>query len=884
MIGTKLAHYEITGHLGTGGMGEVYQATDSKLGRSVAIKLLPEAFTHDTERVARFEREARVLASLNHPNIAAIYGVEESGGRKFLVMELVGGETLAERIVRRPIPVEETLNIAKSICEALEAAHERGIIHRDLKPGNVMVRSDGTVKMLDFGLAKITASAEADATSSNSPTMLSSMPYTILGTAAYMSPEQVTGKEADRESDVWAFGCVLYEMLTGRRAFQGGSLSEVLAGILKSEPDWHQLPGGSEGVYRLLRRCLQKDQKSRLRDFRDARIEIDEVQSEAKRGDPVVQSVSHPRERFALISALALVVLFVSVVGIRAFRQERPSPELRLEINTPPTTDPVSLAISPDGHKVVFVANNEGGSQLWLRSLDSVSARPLAGTDGARFPFWSPDNRSIGFFAEGKLKRMDIDAGSVRPLADAVIGQGGTWNADGIIVFAPNPAGGLRRVSANGGESTVITRVGELQVSHRFPQFLPDGRHFLYYRTGVPEARGVYIGQLDASETRRMFDTDFAAVYASTGQLLFVRQGTLFAQNFDPNRLALTGDPYPVAGQVVAASAGLGALSASAAGPVVYRTGSAVAQRQFMWFDRTGKEIEKVGGPDSAAPSDPSLSPDGRRVALHRTVNGNTDIWLLELGRNVLSRLTFDPAVELRPTWSPDGRRIVFQSNRLPRTGTGLFDLYQKTVFGTGSEERFLTTPQSETVTDWSRDGRFVLYRTDAGGELKTGFDIWAFQADGDQKPFPVLRTNFEERDGQFSPDGKWIAYQSNESGRVEIYVQPFSGREDKVSGKGQISTNGGAQVRWRPDGKELFYIALDGRLMAVSIRIAPDSQSIDAGPPVALFPTRVGGAVQGISRQQYMVSPDGRQFLMNNVMEEVASPIAVILNWKPKL
>jgi eukaryotic-like serine/threonine-protein kinase len=846
VIGSKLAHYEITSHLGSGGMGDVYQATDTKLGRSVAIKLLPEAFSHDADRAARFEREARVLASLNHPNIAAIYGIEEASGRKFLVMELVGGEPLAERIVRGPIPVEETLNIAKSICQAVEAAHEKGIIHRDLKPGNVMVGSDAAVKVLDFGLAKITTSAEVGAAPSTWPTMISMMPGTILGTAAYMSPEQVSGKEADRESDVWAFGCVVYEMLTGRRAFQGGSFTEVLANILKSEPEWHRLPDGSEGVHRLLRRCLQKDPKSRLRDFRDVRIEIDEVQSETERGHPLVQNVSRGRERFALISALALVALFAVAMGIWAFRQERPSPELRLEINTPPTTDPVSLAISPDGRKIVYVANNEGGSQLSLRSLDSISARPLAGTDAARFPFWSPDNRSIGFFAEGKLKRIDIDGGSIRPLADAVIGQGGTWNADGVIVFAPNPAGGLSRVSASGGESTVIMRVQQ-QVSLRFPQFLPDGRHFLYYRTGNPEARGVYIGQLDALETHRMFDADFAAVYASTGHLLFVRQGTLFAQNFDPNKLALTGDPYPVAGPV-AAGAGLGALSASAVGSVVYRSGSVAGQRQFIWFDRAGKEIERVGGPDSAAPSDPSLSPDGRRVALHRTVNGNTDIWLLELGRNVLGRFTFDPAVELRPTWSPDGRRIVFQSNRLPHTGSTFFDLYQKTVFGTGTEERFLATPQNENVTDWSRDGRFVLYRTDAGSELKTGFDIWAFRTDGDPKPFPVVRTSFEERDGQFSPDGKWIAYQSNESGRVEIYVQPFSDREEKVSGKGQISTNGGAQVRWRPDGKELFYIALDGRLMAVSIRIAPDSQSIDADPPVALFPTRVGGLYKALA------------------------------------
>jgi serine/threonine protein kinase len=875
MIGTKLAHYEITRHLGTGGMGEVYQATDSKLGRSVAIKLLPEAFTHDADRAARFEREARVLASLNHPNIATIHGVEESGGRKFLVMELVTGETLAEKIKRGAIPLDESLGIATQITEALEAAHEKGVIHRDLKPANIKVTPEGKVKVLDFGLAKAFAADASGIDLSNSPTMMSATtPGMILGTAAYMSPEQTKGKETDRATDVWAFGCVLYEMLTGRRVFDGETVSEILAGVLKSDPEWNRLPAGTpEGIRRLLRRCLQREEKRRLRDVRDARIEIDEAQI----GPQVdaARDTSRRRERLAWVSSLVLVVIIAAVATVGALRPAPLSPETRLEISTPPTTDPVSMAISPDGQKIVFVANSENGSRLWLRSLGSVSAQPLSGTESAQFPFWSPNNRSVGFFADGKLKRVDVDGRSVQAMANAPQARGGTWNRDGTILFAPGSAGPIFRMSDAGGEPVPLTRPdGPKQTGHRFPQFLADGRHFLYFVTGSPEVRGVYISSLAGSETRRLLNADGAATTASSGQLLFVLQGTLFAQDLDPIRMELTGSASAIAEHVtIDVPANLPAISASTAGPILYRAGSPGGQRQFVWFDRSGKEIGRVGSPDTANALGPSISPDGRHLALSRTVSGNFDIWLLDTARGVLSRFTLDPSFEINPVWSPDGARIVFNSAR-----TGVVDLYQKLVIGPpGSEKPLLATAQPKTATDWSPDGRFLLYHSQ---DPKMGWDIWALPLDANGKPgdpFPVVQTNFDELEAQFSPDAKWIAYQSNETGRFEIYVQPFPGPGGRSA---PISTNGGGQLRWRHDGKEIFYIALDGKLMAVSIRPASNAQTLEAGSPVPLFVPRIASKVT----PPYIVSPDGQRFLINTITEDASTaPITVIQNWKPK-
>src|SRR5262245_52949858 len=666
--GTQLGAYEIVGPLGAGGMGAVYLAHDSKLKRDVAIKVLPDEFAQDAERVARFQREAEVLASLNHPHIAAIYDLAEFDCSRFLVLELVEGETLADRIARGPILLDEALPMARQVAEALEAAHEKGIVHRDLKPENIKLTNDGNVKVLDFGLAKVREAEGAGTNLSNSPTMMTAgTPGMILGTPAYMSPEQAKGKEADRTADVWAFGCVLYAMLTGRAAFDGETVGEILGGVFKAEPDWHRLPSGTpEGIRRLLRRCLQKDRRLRFHDIADARIELEEVQSEPQTDARAVLSAPRRREQFAW-SAFVLVTLVAVVVIVQALRPAPPTFEARLEIVTPPTGSPASFAISPDGRKVVFETSIEGRSSLSLRSLDSTSLRQLPGTDGASNPFWSPDSASVGFFAEGKLKRIDIDSGSLRMLASAPTGRGGTWSRSGVILFTPDVAGPVFRISASGdGEPVAVTRVdAPRQGNHRFPQFLPDGRHFLYYVIGTPEARGVYVGQLEGPALPRLLDADAAAVYASSGQLLFVRRGTLFAQGFDPVRLELSADSYRVAEQVIVDNANRAAISASAAGPIIYRSGSSGGQKQFVWFDRSGKEIGKVGNPDFWGNS--SLSPDGSQVAMNRTVDGNMDVWLLELRRSLLRRFTLDPANDTGAIWSPDGGSIVFSSNRKAR-------------------------------------------------------------------------------------------------------------------------------------------------------------------------------------------------------------------------
>jgi len=874
--GTRLGAYEILSLLGAGGMGEVYRARDTKLRRDVALKVLPESFTRDAARIARFRREAQVLASLNHPHIGAIYGLDEANDTQFLVLELVDGRTLADRIAKGPLPLVETLAIARQMTEALEAAHDQGIVHLDLKPANVVLTRDGHVKVLDFGLAKAIDPGTTPLDVTNSPTLTSPAMLTgvgvILGTAAYMSPEQAKGQETDCTADLWAFGCVVYEMLTARRAFDGQTVTEALANVLKTEPDWQRLPVETpEGIRRLLRRCLRKEPALRLRDMRDARLEIDEAQSGSPTDAPEVRASSRGGERLAWSLAMGLVTLIAAVLAVRASRPLTPAAETRLDITTPPTTDLTSLAISPDGQKVVFAATSGARSQLWLRSLDSASARPLEGTETASFPFWSPDSRSIGFFADAELKRIDIAGGSAVVLANAPYGRGGAWSGDGAMLFVPNPGSPILKISATGGKSIAVTQVAMPQQQHQSPQFLPDGRHFLYYVLGAADAGGVYVGDLGGSKATRILAADAAAVYAPSGHLLFVRRGTLFAQNFDPARLALGGSPFPVAEQV-AVEASFAALSASGTGPLVYRTGSTDRQQQLTWLDLSGKETGTVGEPVNA-PSTPSLSPDGRRVAAQRGVGGNIDIYLLETARAGLNRFTVDAADDIFPVWSPDGGRIVFSSTRK----RGL-DLYLKSASGTGNDELLLETPQIKAATSWSQDGRFLLY---SSADPTTGFDIWALPMNGERKPFSVIQTKSNERLAQFSPDGRWIAYESDESGRYEIYLQPWSDSRGNAGGKVPISTAGGAQVRWRHDGKALFYIALDDRLMMVPIRFASNGQAAEPGAPVPLFATRVGGAVQVFPRYRYSVSADDRQFLMDLEREGVAaSPITVLINW----
>ena len=867
--GTRFGPYEVVSPLGVGGMGEVYRAHDSRLKRDVALKVLPAAVAEDTDRHTRFRREAQVLASMNHPNIAAIYGLEESDSVSALILELVEGETLADRIARGALSEEEALRIAGQIGDALESAHDRGIIHRDLKPSNIALAAEGTVKVLDFGLAKILGT-QHDLDAGSSPTMTGTTPGMILGTAYYMSPEQATGREADRAADVWAFGCVLYEMLTGRRAFEGATAGDVLASVLKTEPDWQRLPERTpESIRRLLRRSLEKDVKLRLRDIRDARLEI----ADAKSIPPVPperRAQLRRGERWAWAAGVALLCVVCTALVVRALRPVASAGEVRLEDNTP-TSRSALVAVSPDGSTIVSLGVTGGIARLWLRPLASSSARPLAGTERAMTAFWKPDSRSLAFVADAALKRIDLADGSVRVLASPVpVAFGGAWSQDGSILFSTNPGAPILRVSENGGEPAPATRfVSPQQRSQSDPRLLLDGHHFLFFVTGTAEARGVHLGQLDSLETKRLFDADGPAVQSAAGPLLFVRQGTLWAQEFDMDRLALVGEPVAVDTQVTAGTT----LSASSAGPIAYRTPAADSgERQFVWIDRSGKELKKVTYSDTSA-TGPALSRDGGHLAVYRFKDDNMDIWSYGTERGTWDRLTFDPGDDINPVWSPNGAAIIFGSRR-----AGRMDLYRKVVGSPpGSEELVLSTPSVKFPMDWSSDGAFLLYNSI---DAAHGLDIWALRLNGPLEPFAVVQTDYNEQLPQFSPNGKWIAYQSNRTGRDEIYLRPFPGPGNDVP----ISTQGGTQPRWTPNGAngaELFYVEPDARLMVVSIQFAPDSASFQLDRPRELFtgPIRASGA----PRQQYVVVPDGKSFIVNTVAgQTMASPITVILNWKP--
>ena len=867
-------------------MGKVWRAHHTALKRDDALKVLPDAFASDPDRLARFRREAQVLASLNHPNIAHVYGLEQSDGVQALVMELVEGPTLADRIAQGPIPVDEALPIAKQIAEALEAAHEQGIIHRDLKPANIKVRPDGTVKVLDFGLAKALEPVSRhgmDATASptiTSPAMMTGVGV-LLGTAAYMSPEQARGKAVDKRSDIWAFGCVLYEMLTGKRAFAGEDVSDTLAAVLRANLTGTACPpirmeqsdDCYVGVYRRTLESAYTTLAMRELRFEDAQATT----------DPEVTTVATPvsvrrRERVAwtLLAVATLALVALAVPATLYLRRAVPEPVVtRLDVVTPPTTDAFSFALSPDGRQLVFVANGEKGSQLWLRPLDQTTAQPLANTEGATFPFWAPDSRAVGFFADGKLKRINLTGGAVQVLADAPVPRGGTWNADGVIVFAPTANGALMRVAASGGAVAPVTQLASGQGSHRWPQFLPDGRRFLFsMATGLPQTHGAYIGSLDGGEPMRGHASrDGCGVCRTRLSLVGVAGRAGRRIHSMRRRGTVASEPIPVA-QAVGTDDGSfhSAFSVSEQGVLAHRAGAG-SRRQLVWLDRMGQMSGEIGSLDENALANPELAPDGQRVALNRTVQGNNDVWLIEVGRGVPNRFTFDAALDSAPIWSPDGSQLVFRSTR-----KGSYDLFQKPASGTVDEQPLLITPENKSPLDWSQDGRFLLYSTQ---NPKTASDIWALPMMGERKPFAVLQSTFDEIQGQFSPDGRWLAYASNESGRYEIYVRTFP----EAGGKWLVSAAGGMQPRWRRDGRELFYVAPDTRLMAVTLRLAPDAHLLEAGAPVALFPTRLatGGniATAGfLARAQYAVAPDGR-FLLNMAADDaVASPITIVQNW----
>ena len=878
--GTRFGPYEILAPIGAGGMGEVYRARDTKLDRDVAIKVLPAALAQDPERLARFEREAKVLAALNHPNIAQIYGLEQ----RALVMELVEGETL-----KGPLPVETALNYAKQIADALEAAHEKGITHRDLKPANIMITPAGVVKVLDFGLAAVAQDPASGGTDpSNSPTLTMRATQTgmIMGTAAYMSPEQAAGKPVDKRADIWSFGVVLFELLTGRQLFgEGETISHTLADVLRAPLDFDKLPKETpRAIQDLLQRCLDRDVRNRLRDIGEARVLIHRhlaAPMDQTDTSEVGIRVQGARPLSWVIAAIALIAATV-FASLWLIRRAPATLVSQFTVDAPPetlfTNSFAATAVSPDGRYLVLgAARNSGIPSLWLRPLDSLAARQLPGTEGANLPFWSPDSKSIAFFAGGKLKRIDLVGGAPLVLCDATeainASVGGTWNRDGVILFGGTD--GLRRVSASGGNPVMVTKAdhSRQEAGFGYPQFLPDGKHFIYFiESGNANTQGVYSGSLDRPQEHvQVLRTDAKALYTEpnsgrSGYLLWLREQTLLAQRFDAGSLRLEGDPAPVADGVAVNNLRRAAFWTSDAGLLVYRTGG-IGRRKLVWMNRDGKGIEQAGQPDFYGSM--QLSPDAKRVAFGRVdpTGALENIWLLEFARSATSRLTFSQHQDSIPLWSPDGRQIAFQSNR-----NGVFQIYRKDSGGGGQEEQLTEGPMSKYPSDWSRDGKYLLY---GQVDSTTGADLWALPLDGPRKPVLVLQTPFTEVRARFSPDGKWIAYESNESGRSEIYVRAFP----SSTGQWQISNQGGNSARWRGDGKELFYLSPDGKMMAVGVRTSAASVEVD--PPRELFNASLTGLYFS-----YDITSDGRRFLLVEPPEAQGgiAPLTVTVNWQAGL
>jgi serine/threonine protein kinase/Tol biopolymer transport system component len=858
-------------------MGKVYRATDTNLKRTVAIKVLPEAVATDAERVARFQREAEVLARLNHPNIAQIHGLEKTDGTTALVMELVEGPTLADRIAQGPIPIDEALPIAQQIIEALEAAHERGIVHRDLKPANIKLRPDGTVKVLDFGLAKALEPMAADTDTARGPTVTSPAMTrlgVILGTAAYMSPEQARGRAVDKRSDVWAFGCVMFEMLTGRQLFGGEDVTESIASIVRGEPDWGKLPSDTPAaIRRLLRRCVAKDPKERLMDIGVARLEIKDALTApfSEASEPAARLLRARLPWF--VAALSVAVTLGTFAWSLQRHPAEPFP-MRFEMVPPRGLLPSSLAFSPDGKQLAFVAPDNGVLSLWVRRLDQDSAHSVPGTNDASFPFWAPDGRAIGFFANGKLYRIDSSGGAPLTLADVAEGRGGSWSQDGVILFAPALGAGLMRVAANGGVPLAATKLSPGQRGHRWPQFLPDGRHFLFSSLEEGESSGLFLASLDGNPPIRLLDGG-SGVYAS-GHLVFGRGDTLNAAPFDVERMKLTGDSVMILQGVADSGNGRRAVSFSSTGLFAYVRGS-FDPRRLVWVNRAGTIVGFVGQLDTGGIANPELSPDGKRVAVtRRSENSPPNVWLIDIDRGVPTRFTFGSGNFNAPFWSPDGKRVLFRYQ-----AGGAQDLFVKAVDGlSDAKPLYQSKANNKTPSGWSPDGRAVLY-------VVPGDDLMAVEVESG-KSFPIAATAANEGWGEFSPDGRFVAYQSNESGRFEIYVRTFPGAD----GKWLASEEGGTQPRWRRDGKELYYVAPDNDLMAVPVVADKTGRTLRTGKPLPLFHTKMvtAGAfgvltVASGPKQQYAVAPDGRFLMIVPVAETAApAPISIVVNWPATL
>jgi eukaryotic-like serine/threonine-protein kinase len=876
--GSKLGPYEIQSPLGAGGMGEVYRARDTRLDRDVAIKVLPANLSSDPALRQRLEREAKAVSKLSHPHICTLHDIGHQDGVDFLVMELVEGETLEQRLMKGPLPAEQTVRYAAQIADALAKAHKQGITHRDLKPANVMLTKAGA-KLMDFGLAKQAETAPLAAALTEMTMEQSKLTGegTIVGTFQYMAPEQLEGKEADARTDIFALGELIYEMVAGKPAFAGKSRASLIASILTNDPPpiTQLQPMTPATLERVVKKCLAKDPEERWQSASDLASELKWiVEGGSSAALPIAGAGAKRHNRVAWVSTVVASVVALAFAALYFWHSGQPLYPIRTFIPPPADTAFIffgdaagPLVLSPDGRNLVFLASTVSGApRLYLRPLDALEARPLPGTENAMFPFWSPDGRMIGFFADGKLKTTDIQGGGAIPICDAPNSRGGSWGPDGTILFAPEFRSALYRVPAGGGTPVQVTRMDESRhTSHRWPFFLPDGKHFLYlainHQNPQDENDAIYYASLDGKQNQLLLHAFSNAQYAS-GLLLYLRNGVLEAQSFAPESGKLVGDPHPVASGVTDdGSTWRGIFTVSSNGMLAY-SGGAQSQSQLAWFDRSGKQLgtvgEKVPGLGGGTIR---LSPSGDRVAF--PIQGSvTDIWVMDVIRGVRTRLTFGPVGNGNPAWSPDGKWIAYDTiskqgsliNRRPAAGGG-----EEVLLPEGSPPR--------NLADWSRDGKYLLYEK---GALGTRQEIWAAPLSGGQQPFPVVPPGaFYSNSPRFSPDGRWVAYQSNESGRVEIYVVPFRGGQ----GKWQVSTSGGAFPVWRGDGKEIFYVSADGLLTAVPIVATPDQ--IQPGKPQPLFRA---------AADAYDISPDGKRLLLDVVGDQNIKPITVVLNWTAEL
>jgi eukaryotic-like serine/threonine-protein kinase len=874
--GAKLGPYEIQAPLGAGGMGEVYRARDTRLERAVAIKILSAHLCQNAEARDRFDREARAISSLSHPNICHLYDVGQQDGASYLVMEYLEGETLADRLRKGPLPLEQVLKVGAEICDGLEKAHRSGVVHRDLKPSNIMLTKTGA-KLMDFGLAK-PAFAAVGAGSSSDPMATMSQPLTaegtIVGTFQYISPEQLEGKEADARSDIFALGAVLYEMITGKRAFEGKTTASTIAAILAVEPKPISTvqPMSSPALEHVTKACLVKDPDERLQTAHDVKLQLQWIVHSGSQTSAPAQTPTRrvSRERAAWL--LAGVLLLAVAGGGSAWWVRAHQTAPAMYFNSPLPFAANDVALSPDGRTVALVAYSDQANKyvLWTYEVGGHRTNTVQGTEGASHPFWSPDGRSIGFFADGKLKKVEVSSGrSPQVLCDAPNGRGGSWNRDGVIVFSPHVDGGVYRVSSAGGFPTAVTKPDPSVSSHRWPSFLPDGRHFLYLAAnfgGEFEKNAIFVGSLDSKETRLVVGASSNAAYADPGYLLYVRDNALVAQRLDPRTYTLSGEPRTISDEVqYFPQTDLALFGVAANQTLVVQTGKGADRSQFIWFDRSGKQVGAVG--PSGLFANPAVSPDGRRVAFEQTDRDgrHVDIWIHELASDAVARLTFGPGLNELPVWSPDGKEVVFGGLR--RSSWGLID---KKADGSGSERPIGDSlPSVQGPSDWSRDGKYLL-------SFKTG-ELW-YLSISDRQPKPLFGGNWAVRNAQFSPDGKWMAYSSNETGNSEIYVSPFPNADSKW----QVSRGGGQGPRWRRDGKELFYLSAEGKMVAVPVRTGAN---FEASSPVTLFQAHLRQPISVLDRVSYDVSADGQRFLINTKVDEPnAAPLSVILNWASEM